>query len=163
MTRYLIRERLFRLGEDSDITDESGRLALRVDGKILRDRVVLRDPSGQAVAEVRHKLVALRPTYRIVIGGEEAAEVRKRFFTPFGDRFVIDVPGPDDLELVGDLFGHEFTVNRGGRTVATSSKQWFSFADTYAVEVAPGEDDLLILASVLAVDLAHDREQRNRG
>jgi uncharacterized protein YxjI len=132
-----------------------------VDGKILRDRVVLRDPSGQPVAEVRHKF-SFRPTYTVVIGGQQAAEVRKRFFTPFGDRFIIDVPGPDDLELVGDMFGHEFAIHRGGRTVATSSKQWFSFADTYAVEVGPGEDDLLILASVLAVDLAHDREQRNR-
>jgi uncharacterized protein YxjI len=29
---------------------------------------------------------------------------------------------------------------------------------SYAVEVAPGEDDLLILASVLALDLAIDAE-----
>jgi uncharacterized protein YxjI len=158
MTRYLIRERLFRLGQDSDITDEAGQLVLRVDGKVLRDRVVLRDPSGQEVAEVRHKLVSFRPTYRVIVGGQEAAEVRKRFLTPFGDRFVIDVPGPDDLELVGDLTGHEFVVKRAGQTVATASKRWFGLRDTYAVEVAPGQDDLLILASVLAVDLAKDRD-----
>jgi uncharacterized protein YxjI len=158
MTRYLIRERLFRLGQDSDIIDEAGRLVLRVDGKVLRDRVVLRDPSGQEVAEVRHKLVSFRPTYRVIVGGQEAAEVRKRFFTPFGDRFVIDVPGPDDLELVGDLTDHEFVINRAGGAVATASKRWLSLRDTYAVEVAPGEDDLLILASVLAVDLAQDRD-----
>jgi uncharacterized protein YxjI len=158
MARYLIRERLFRLGQDSDIIDEAGRLVLRVDGKVLRDRVVLRDPSGQEVAEVRDKLVSFRPTYRVIVGGQEAAEVRKRFFTPFGDRFVIDLPGPDDLELVGDLTDHEFVINRAGRTVATASKRWLSLRDTYAVEVAPGEDDLLILASVLAVDLAQDRD-----
>ncbi len=29
---------------------------------------------------------------------------------------------------------------------------------TYAVEVTPGEDDVLILASVLALDLAIDAE-----
>jgi len=32
MTMYVIRERLFRLGEDSDITDEAGRPVLHVDG-----------------------------------------------------------------------------------------------------------------------------------
>ena len=32
---YVIRERLFRLGEDSDITDEAGRPVLHVDGKVL--------------------------------------------------------------------------------------------------------------------------------
>ena len=161
---YLIRERFFRLGEDSDITDDQGRLVLHVDGKVLslHDRLVLRDPSGNQVASVHRKLVSLRPTYRITVGGEEAAEVRKHLFTPFGDRFTIDVPGPDDLEVRGNLFDHEFTVERGGRTVATVSKRWFSIRDTYAVDVAEGEDDLLILASVLALDLAEDREREQR-
>ena len=49
------------------------------------------------------ELVALRPTYQISLAGREGAEVRKHFFTPFGDRFTIDVPGPDDLEMEGDL------------------------------------------------------------
>ena len=159
---YLIRERFFALGQDSDITDEHGRPVLQVDGKVLslRNRLVLRDPEGPEVAQVQRKLIAMRPTYQVTIGGQEAAEVRKRLFTPFGDRFVIDVPGPDDLEMAGDLFDHEFTIRRGGQTVATVSKRWFSMRDTYAVDVAPGQDDLLLLASVLALDLAEDQERR---
>jgi uncharacterized protein YxjI len=158
---YLIRERFFRLGEDSDITDDRGRPFLQVDGKVLtlHDRLVLRDPEGREVAQVRRKLIAMRPTYQISVAGEEAAEVRKHLFTPFHDRFTIDVPGPDDLEMEGDLLDHEFTIQRGGQTVATVSKRWFSMRDTYAVDVAPGQDDLLILASVLALDLAEDRER----
>ena len=42
--------------------------------------------------------------------------------------------------------------------VATVSKRWLTMTASYAVEVAPGEDDLLILASVLALDLAIDAE-----
>jgi uncharacterized protein YxjI len=159
---YVIRERFFRLGEDSDITDETGRPVLHVDGKVfsMHDRLVLRDPSGREVAQVSRKLVALRPTYEISVGGQEVAEVRKHFFTPFRERFTIDIPGPDDLEMVGDLFDHEFTIKRGDQTAATVSKRWLSLRDTYAVDVAPGQDDLLILASVLALDLAEDRERR---
>ena len=159
---YLIRERFFRLGEDSDITDEHGRPVLQVDGKVLslRNRLVLRDPQGREVAQVQRKLVALRPTYQVSVAGREAAEVRKHFFTPFGDRFTIDVPGPDDLEMEGDLFDHEFIIRRGDQTVATVSKRWFSMRDTYAVDVASGQDDLLVLASVLALDLAEDQERQ---
>jgi uncharacterized protein YxjI len=120
---------------------------------------VLRDPAGREVAQVHRKLVAMRPTYQISAGGQEVAEVRKHFFTPFRDRFTIDIPGPDDLEMMGDLFDHEYTICRGDQTVATISKRWFSVRDTYAVDVAPGQDDLLILASVLALDLAEDRER----
>jgi uncharacterized protein YxjI len=159
---YLIRERFFRLGEDSDITDEQGRPVLHVDGKVfsVRNRLVLRDREGREVAQVQRKLVAMRPTYEISSAGQEAAEVRKRCFTPFGDRFTIDVPGPDDLEMTGDLLDHEFIIRHGDQTVATVSKRWFSMRDTYAVDVAAGQDALLILASVLALDLAEDQERK---
>jgi uncharacterized protein YxjI len=159
--RYVIRERFFRLGEDSEITDEAGQPVLHVDGKVLtlRDTLVLRDPAGHEVARVQRKLIALRPTYEIAVGGQEVAEVRKHVFTPLGDRFTIDIPGPDDLELAGNLVDHEFTIQRGTQTVATVSKRWFTLRDTYGVDIAPGQDDVLILASVLALDLADDREQ----
>jgi uncharacterized protein YxjI len=135
---------------------------LHVDGKVLslRNRLGLRDPDRREVAEFQRKLMAMQPTYKISIAGQAAAEVRKRLFTPFGDRFTIDVPGPDDLELAGDLFDHEFTIRRGGQPVATVSKRWFSMRDTYAVDIAAGQDDLLILASMLALDLAEDHEPR---
>src|ERR687885_2824421 len=130
---YVIREKFFRLGEDSDIFDDSGRPVLHVDGKVmsLHNRLVLRDPAGREVAQVQRKLIWLRPTYQVSVGGQEAAEIRKHFFTPFGDRFTIDVPGPDDLEMSGNLFDHEFTIRRGGETVATVSKRWLSLTDTY--------------------------------
>jgi uncharacterized protein YxjI len=83
--------------------------------------------------------------------GRRRAEVRKHLFTPFADRFTIDIPGSDDMEMAGDLLDHEFTIQRENQTVATVSKRWLSMRDTYAVEIAPGENDLLILASVLAL------------
>ena len=84
--------------------------------------------------------------------------MRKHLFTPFGERFTIDVHGGGDMEIDGDLLSHEFTIQRDGQTVATISKRWLTMTASYAVEVVPGEDDLLILASVLALDLAIDAE-----
>lgn len=157
--RYVIRERFFHLGEDSDITDDSGRAVLHVDGKVLslRNTLVLRDTSGNEVARVERKLLTIGTRYEISVRGQEIAEVRKQFFTPFREKYTIDIPGPNDLELSGNLLDHEFTVDRGGQTIATVSKQWFTLSDTYGVEIAPGENDVLILASVLALDLAEDR------
>jgi uncharacterized protein YxjI len=83
---YLIRERFFRLGEDSDITDEQGRPVFQVDGKVLslRNRLVIRDPEGREVAQVHRKLAALRPTYRVTVGGEEAKEGKLPFLKTLG-------------------------------------------------------------------------------
>jgi uncharacterized protein YxjI len=159
--RYVIREHFFTLTDSSDILDEAGQPVLRVDGKVfsLRGLMIVHDLAGNEVARVHRKLIALRPTYEIAVGGQEVAEVRKQFFTPLGDRFTIDLPGPDDLEMVGNLLDHEFTIRRGDQAIATVSKQWLTVRETYGVDIAPGENDLLILASVLALDLAQNRER----
>jgi uncharacterized protein YxjI len=159
---YIIRKKMFRLAEDSDITDEAGQLVLHVDGKImsLHNRLILHDLAGREVAQVSRRLVAFRPTYEITIDGKQMAEVRKHLFTPFREQFTIAVPGDRDMELAGDLFSHEFTIERDVQTVATISKRWFSLTDSYAVDVAPGENDLLVLAGVLALDLAMDQQRQ---
>jgi uncharacterized protein YxjI len=134
-----------------------------VDGKVmsLHNRLVLSDPAGREAGQVHRKLAALRPAYEITIGGKDVAEVRKHLFTAFGDRFTIDVPGAGDMEINGDLPGHEFTIERDGQTVAAISKRWLTVPTSYTVDVAPGEDDVLVLASVLALDLAIDAEHGN--
>ncbi|WP_127508269.1 LURP-one-related/scramblase family protein [Actinoplanes solisilvae] len=163
---YVIRERFFSIGDDFDVLDEHGNKVYHVDGKVLsvRDKVVIEDPSGDEVATLHRHLVALRPTYEIRIGGEKAAEVRKKLFTPFRERFTIDVPGPDDLEMKGDLLDHEYVIERDGVEVASVSKRWLTIRDTYAVQVAPGIEPLLIIGSVLALDLALERSaDRDKG
>ncbi|HWI57253.1 MAG TPA: hypothetical protein VNZ22_08500, partial [Bacillota bacterium] len=65
----------------------------------------------------------------------------------------VDVPGPDDLEAQGSFMDMEYAFERGGRTVAEVSKRWFSWADTYGVDIAEGQDDVLILASTVVIDL----------
>lgn len=158
--RYVIREKFFHIGEDSQITTDAGVPVFTVNGKILslHNRLSILDTSGTEVAQVQRKILAWGPTYEVSRAGQEIAEVRKHLISPFVDRFTIDVPGPDDLEMTGSLFEHNFTIKRGGQVVATVSKQWMSLTDTYGVEIAPGQDDVLILASVLALDLAEDRE-----
>jgi uncharacterized protein YxjI len=156
---FVIRERFFSFGDDFDVLDEHGTKVLHVDGKVftVRDKVVIEDLNGAEVASIHRRLIALRQTYEIRIGGETAAEVRKKLFTPFRDKFTIDVPGPDDLEMKGDLLDHEYVIEQNGREVAAVSKRWLTIRDTYAVQVTADVDPLLIIASVLAMDLALDR------
>ncbi|MEV4343059.1 LURP-one-related family protein [Actinoplanes sp. NPDC049596] len=158
---YVIKERFFSIGDDFDVEDENGNRVYHVDGKVfsVRNRVVIEDTNGDEVASVHRHLVALRPTYEIRIGGEKAAEVRKKLFTPFRDKFTIDVPGPDDLEMKGNLLDHEYVIEQDGREVAAVSKRWLTIRDTYAVQVSAGVDPLLIIGSVLALDLALERDK----
>ena len=162
MARYKMRQRLISIGEDFAIEDEYGNPVYQVDGKVLRLRetFVIEDRHGNEVATIREKKLALRDTMHILRGGETIATIRKAWFTPFRDTFTIDVTGGEDMVAQGDMLDHEYAIRRGSAPVAQVSKHWFAFRDTYGIEIAPGEDDGLILAIAVAIDeLAHDPDE----
>jgi uncharacterized protein YxjI len=154
--RYVMKQRLFAWGDDFVIEDEAGRDVFFVDGKAfsLGDQLSFQDMSGHEPAFIRQRLLAWGPTYEIDRGGDLQAVVKKAVFTFLHCSFTVDVPGPDDLEARGDLTDHEYGFERHGRVVATVSKRWFSWTDSCGVEIAEGEDDVLILASTVVIDMA---------
>jgi uncharacterized protein YxjI len=154
--RYLMKQKLLSFGDDFYIKDENGRDLYFVDGRAfsIGDKLAFKDLEGHELAFIRQKLLAWGPTYEIVRDGAVAAVVKKHVFALFHHRFSVDVPGPDDLEAEGDFLDHEYTFRRGDRVVATVSKRWFAFTDTYGIDVADDEDQVLILASAVVVDQA---------
>ena len=62
------------------------------------------------------------------------------------------VEGGPDLAVQGNIVDHEYEIEADGRKVAEISKRWFRVADTYGVEVMPGQNDVLILAVTAVVD-----------
>lgn len=162
--RYVMRQRLWAFGDDFTIKDDNGRDAFFIDGRIfsIGDKLSFQNTHGQEEAFIQQKLLAWGPTYEVYRSGQLAATVRKALFTVFRARFSIDVPGPDDLEAQGDFLDYEYAFQRAGQPVAQVSKQWFSWSDTYGIDIAEGEDDVLILASAVVIDMAsHDETQRS--
>jgi uncharacterized protein YxjI len=162
--RYAVREKMFSIGGDFWITDQDDNRVFLVDGKAvsLRETVELKDSGGNIVATVRKKLMALRETMEIDRDGAPAATVRKMMISPLRHRSVVDLADGGQLEAAGDILGKEFEISDGQRTMARISRSWFRIRDTYGVDVAPGEDDVLLLAVAVALDRIHRDEERRR-
>jgi uncharacterized protein YxjI len=161
--RYLMKQKLFCFGDDFVIKNEAGDDAFFVDGKVftIGQKLSFQDMQGKELAFIQQKLLSWGPTYEIYRDGELAAVVKKHLFTLFRCAFTVDVPGPDDIEAQGSFLDMEYTFTRGGRPVADVSKRWFSFSDTYGVDIADGEDEVLILASTVVIDMVcHGNEKR---
>lgn len=154
--RYVMREKILAFGDDFQIRDEQGRDVYFVDGKgfSIGNQLSFRDLAGNELAYIKQKVFAWGPTYEIHRGGALVAVVKRHLFSFLHHRFTVDVPGPNDLEAEGSFTDHEYAFRRGDEVVATVSKRWFSWTDTYGVDVADGEDDVLVLASAVVVDLA---------
>ena len=154
-TRYQMREKLLSIGDDSWIEDESGRRAFKVNGKALRVRktLVIEDPQGNELARIQDRPVHVRDVMEIEgPDGSSLATVKKAMITPLRDRFSIDVAGGTELSAQGNIVDHEFEIEADGTKVAEVSKKWFRVRDTYGVEVAPGQNDALILAITVCID-----------
>ena len=162
--RYVLKQKFWSWGDDFMIKNAAGEDAFFVDGKAFSwgDKLSFQDMSGKELAFIRQKLLSWGPTYEIEVQSRLVAVVKKHLFTMFRCKFTVDVPGPDDLEAQGDFLDHEYTFERQGQTAAGVSKRWFSWTDTYGVDIAADEDAVLILASAVVIDMVcHQENKRN--
>ena len=161
--RYMMKQKLFSWGDKFRIQNEAGQDLFYVDGRALSlgNKLSFQDMAGNELAFIQQKLLSWGPTYEIYRSGQLAAIVKKHLFTFFKCRFTVDVPGPDDLEAQGSFMDMEYTFTRGNQTVAQVSKKWFSWADTYGVDIADSQDDILILASTVVIDMVCHADNKN--
>jgi hypothetical protein len=83
-------------------------------------------------------------------------------FSPLHHRAVIDVADGRRLEAVGNIVDKDFEIRDGDQVVAQVSRAWFHVRDTYGVDVAPGEDDVLMICIAVCLDRIHHEEEEQR-
>lgn len=161
-TRYQLRRQMFSIGEDFWIQNEAGQAVYKVDGKALRIRetFLLEDASGAELATIQAKLLSLMPTMTIQHGGQPWVVVQKIPFTFFHQEFEIDVLGDGRLRAKGDITNHEYQIFEAEQPIATISKQWFTLRETYGIAIAPGQDDVMLLAIAVCVDELSEEDRK---
>ncbi len=137
------------------IVDEKGREAFLIDGSAMKSgsKVSFRDRDDTELAFINRKVQPCGPTFEIYHGDDLQAVVREDTFKPDRCKFASEAAAPDDLHAEGNLNGHEYTFTREGRPVGRVSKSLFHRRGTYGVEVGRGEDELMLLASAVVIDL----------
>jgi uncharacterized protein YxjI len=158
-TRYQMRQRMLSIWDDYTIENDRGEHVFKLDGKALRIRktILFKDMDGRELCKIQERMLHLRDSMEIEgPDGKRLAMVHKALITPLRERWVVDLDDGPDLHAQGNFVDHEYTIERDGDKVAEVSKRWFRVRDTYGVEVAPGEDDVLILATTAVIDtMAH--------
>ena len=159
-THYRMRQKLVSIGDDYWIENDQGERVFKVDGKALRARktLILEDSHGTELLKIQERVARVRDTMQIEDpGGHTVATVKKALITPLRDRWTVTVADGPDLGVKGNILDHEYTIEDGRSAVAEVSKKWFRIADTYGVEVAPGQNPALMLAVTAVLDqMAHE-------
>src|SRR5512133_421523 len=153
MARFVLKDKLFSLGGDLTIQDDRGQEVYWVDGAVISigRRLQIKDMQGQVLGTIQQRLISLLPSFDVHLADGVSFNISKRL-SLFTDHLKIDVPGPGDLDVHGDLFHHEYAIDQGGYEVARVSKRWISLVDAYGVEIDDRLNPLLILASAVVID-----------
>jgi uncharacterized protein YxjI len=155
-TRYQMQQQLIAIGRNFWIENEQGQKAFKVDGKALRIRDTLKfeDAHGKELCKIQEKKLRIKDTMEIEgPDGKVMAKVKKAIISPVRDRWTVKIGGGPDLEVQGNVVDHEYRIGEGRQKVGEVSKKWFRIRDSYGVEVAEGQNDVLILAITVAVDM----------
>ncbi|MFF9122563.1 LURP-one-related/scramblase family protein [Streptomyces sp. NPDC014889] len=163
--RFLVRDRIFGIGDDYWIEDEHGRKVFLVDGKAmrLRDTFELKDAHGRVLINIHQKMLALRDTMVIERGGEALAKIRRKRLSLLRNHYRVSLVDGTELDVSGKILDREFAVEYDGDLLAVISRRWLSVVETYGVDIVREDADpaLLIAVAVCVIHLAEkEREER---
>ena len=151
---YKIRQKIFSLGGGSfTITDMNDTPFFQVKKQImsLGDKLRIYDMEEQEVCYIEQKVFTFMPQYNIHMNGQQVASIKKQL-NLLKNNFTIN-SAFGTYDVAGSIMAYEFNISQNGINRARISKQYFSFRDTYGVEVADNENHLLILAFAIVVDM----------
>ena len=100
------------------------------------------------LAFIHQKLLSFLPRFYVYVGGTQVAEIVKEF-TLFRNKYSINGLGWD---VNGNMFDHDYEITQNGRPIVAINKAWFTWGDSYALDIAEGVDPVNALSVVLAID-----------
>lgn len=148
--KLLFKQRMFSWLDSYDIYDDQGNVVYQVKSKLSWGHLLkIMNQSGREVGTVKQEIITFLPRFQIYRGDSYLGCIRKElsFFKP---KYDIEYNG---WHVEGDIFGWDYSItNSAGHEVARVSKELFHMTDTYTIDVSDGEDPLVALMFVLAID-----------
>lgn len=139
-----------------DITDSAtGQLAYYAKGEfaLLRRRWRIYDATNQELMQIRHKRLAIRPTF--VVSGQLGNMVLQRKFFSFKREYWVTGGPYAGAVFKGNLLDLAFTITANEKLLAKASEKLLSVRDTHNVEVLTDsrEDELFTLLAVVVMQI----------
>jgi uncharacterized protein YxjI len=157
INRYIMRQRVFAFGQDFFINNAAGQPVFKIDGKVrlVKESLKFRDMQGNLLYQLDERVIRIRESFDILnANGQVVAKVHNAIVDPLRERFTIEIAGGQNLVTMGKVIWAQYDILRNGQPVAKISKQ-FSWIgrDQYVVDVVQGEDDCLLLAVTVVIDM----------
>ena len=148
--KLYIKQKVFSWGDKFRIYDENQNDRYYVEGEVFSfgKKLHLYSHSGVEEAFIHQKVLSFLPKYYISRNNIEVAQVIKEF-TFFRQEYTVEGPG---WTVNGNFLAHDYEITSNGRTIASISKHWFSWGDTYEIDISDDADEVMAICVVLIID-----------
>ncbi|MGC6770008.1 LURP-one-related/scramblase family protein [Enterococcus sp. LJL128] len=156
MKKLYIKQKVFSLGGHYTVKDSREQDQYIVEGSFLSvpKTFTILDMNGQTVGTITKKVFSLLPKFFVEIDGEEALVIEKEF-TLFKSRYHISAK---DLEIQGDWWNKNFEILKNGSRIGSVSEKWFSWGDSFEIDIFDDELEHTIISLVIAIDFVKQQE-----
>ena len=148
--KLYIKQKVFSWGDKFVVKDEYGNDRYFVQGEVFSwgKKLHVYNINDAEIAYIEQKLISFMPRYKIFIHGSPAVEMVQKFAF-FQRKYFVEELG---WSVYGDFWAHEYEISRNGMQVALICKEWFTWGDSYVLDVNDPNDELAALAVILSVD-----------
>ena len=148
--KLYIKQKVFSWGDKFTVKDAAGQDRYYVEGEIFTFGKKLRvyDMAGNEMAFIKQEVWSWMPRYYVFCGGRQVAEIKKEFTFLF-PKYTIEGLG---WEIDGSFMAHDYRITKNGRTIVSISKEWMTWGDSYELDIAEPQDEMIALAVVLTID-----------
>ncbi|MER2090313.1 MAG: LURP-one-related family protein [Sporosarcina sp.] len=152
MRQLYIKQKVFSLSGKFSVKDAEENEVYFVEGSFMQipKTFSLMDVARQEVAMITKKTFSFLPTFFVDVHGQETVMIKKEF-SFLKARYSIDAAG---IEVQGNWWDMDFEVYRNGELIGAVSKKWFTWGDSYQLDILDDEMEPLLVALVVAIDYA---------
>lgn len=150
MRQLYIKQKVFSLSGKFSVRDEQENEVYMVEGSFMRipKTFSIMDSAENEVALITKKTFSFLPTFFVEVSGQGAVTIKKEF-SFLKARYSIEAAG---MEVRGNWWDMNFEVYQNGELIGTVSKKWFTWGDSYELQIANDETEPLLVALVVAID-----------
>ena len=156
--KLYIKQKVFSWKDKFYVKDENGNDRYYIEGELfsLGKKLHIYDMNSNELAFIHQKVMSFLPRFYVYIGGTQVAEIVKEF-TLFRNKYRIEGLG---WEVDGDFMDHDYEITSMGRPIVSISKEWFTWGDSYMLDIADNVDPINALSVVLAIDCVIEMQRR---
>lgn len=150
--KLYIRQKVFSWKDKFTVKNSFGEDVYQVEGEFfsLGKKLHIYDMSGREVAFIQQKLLSFLPRYYVYVGDSQVAEIVRKFTLLRPKYEVLGL----NWQVAGDFFAHNYVITDGNSMIVEINKEWMTWGDCYELNISPNANEIIALATVLAIDCA---------